>query len=406
MPAFEYEAYAPDGQRLAGHVEAASKPDAVRSLTARGLRIVRAEEISSRAPPSHSFRLSLARNPSLSDLSELLKELSVLLNAGLAIDDALRATMAQSLNPTVRRLTQGLLDGVVAGDALSATFQRNAPAAPPYLVPLLKAGEARGALPATLAELASYIEAQAETRARIRSALTYPLVLAVAAIATVAIIIAVLVPSLLPLFEGTRAAPPVVLVLADQLGHLLARFWLGLLAVALVLALATRALLRRDRVLTSLHRWMLGWPLVGAYSRASNLTVLGRTLGTLLHNGVGLIPALGITAAVASNRSYSADLEAAAQAVREGGRLATSLADRPGFPPIAIRFIAIGEESSRLADMLLHLGQLFEKQNQRRMERFLAILTPALTISIGLLVGGLILSVMQAILSVNQLAFG
>ena len=154
----------------------------------------------------------------------------------------------------------------------------------------------------------------------------------------------------------------------------------------------------------ALSAHVLRLPVVGSISRATNVAILGRTLGTLLRHGVALVPALTMTAAALPNRLFAAALYRAAEGVREGRRLGPLLNEALVVPRIAVRFITIGEEASKLDDMLLHLGDVAETDAQRAVERAMTLLTPALTITIGLFVGGLILSVMNAILSVNQLA--
>ena len=138
--------------------------------------------------------------------------------------------------------------------------------------------------------------------------------------------------------------------------------------------------------------------------RAST-ALFARTLGTLLRNGVSLLPALGIAAAVVPNGAIAAAVTRAAERVKEGRRLADALAETGRFSDFALRFVAIGEEASRLDRMLLHLAELSDKEAQGgSIDRAMTLISPLLTIMIGGLIGGLFVSVVQALLSVNELA--
>ena len=144
-------------------------------------------------------------------------------------------------------------------------------------------------------------------------------------------------------------------------------------------------------------------PGLGALTQQSNVAILARTLGTLLRHGVPLVAAMQIAAAAAPNRRMRRAVMAAAEAVKEGEGLTSALRETAVFPDLALQFIAIGEESSKLDAMLLHLATIVDKDHQRRLGRLMTLLTPAITVVIGLVVGTLILSVMQAILGVNDL---
>ena len=180
--------------------------------------------------------------------------------------------------------------------------------------------------------------------------------------------------------------------------------WPALL-IALVLAGAvSRSLLRRESARALLDRAILRLPLIGGVVAKTNVAVLARTLGTLVRNGVGLVPALTMTAAAVPSRSFAAALRAAADGVREGRRLAAIWDATPPIPKLMVRFVALGEEASKLDDMLLHLADMTDGDAQMEIDKLMTLLTPALTIVIGVAVGGVMMSVMHAILSVNQLA--
>ena len=243
-----------------------------------------------------------------------------------------------------------------------------------------------------------------EVQGKIRSALVYPAVLCVTALGAIAIIITVLVPALMPLFADSGAIPPLLLRLGHNVGQGLGAYGylFGILLIAATLAL--RFFLRRPAVRRSAEQVALSLPGIGPLMIRTSTALFARTLGTLLGNGVSLLPALSIAASVVPSQTLAAAIMRAAERVQEGSRLADALAETGRFSDFALRFVAIGEEASRLDRMLLHLAELSDKEAQRSIDRAMMLMSPLLTITIGGLIGSLFVSVVQALLSVNQLA--
>jgi general secretion pathway protein F len=224
------------------------------------------------------------------------------------------------------------------------------------------------------------------------------------ALGTIAVILGVLVPTLLPLFRDTGRAPPAVLAAADSIAVFCATHWPFLIALCAIVCLMLVAIVRRPGFRLAVDRLVLSLPVISKLVEQSNLSMFATTLGTLLANGVPLVAALHLTSSVATNSLYRVAISAAAKGVEEGAKLADAIAATGIFPPLAVRFVGIGEEASHLDSMLRHLGQLLDKSRRQTVRRLMTLLTPTITVIVGVLVGGLILSVMQAILSVNELA--
>jgi len=163
------------------------------------------------------------------------------------------------------------------------------------------------------------------------------------------------------------------------------------------------AILRSNRLRRAADRTLLGLPLAGTLSAEQNLARFTRTLGSLLRTGVPMLPALASARSAVRNRHIGSGLDASLESVRDGQSLGRALSGRPGIPRVALRMITVGEETGKLDEMLLRTALVLERQSQRRIEHLMTLLTPALTIAIAGLIGGLILAVMNAIFSVNEL---
>jgi general secretion pathway protein F len=270
---------------------------------------------------------------------------------------------------------------------------------------MVRAGETSGNLSEVLSQLASSLERSVETRARIRSALVYPLVLVVMAIGALVLIATVLLPTIVPIFRDAGAQPPFIIQRAINAQAAVSEHWI---AFALILASAIVglvALSQNAQVRTAWHRLLLRIPLLGGLVTMAETAKIARTLSSLISSGVPMLSALRITGGIAGNAAFAASLTETAEEVREGRMLSQALRKGDVFPSLVLRLIAIGEQTGRLAPMLRHVEKIYESQVQRRVDQMLTLLTPALTIVIGVMVGGLIMSVMSAILSINELAF-
>jgi general secretion pathway protein F len=404
MPRFRYSAFTPAGLIERGEIDCSTRADSLSILSARGL--VPFESAEALGPSITRQRASVLGRPGRSRLkiyADLTRELSVLLAADIPLDASLRLLVQQTANRRLGALAERLLAAVSAGQSLSAAIANADPHAPAVLASLLRAGEARGGLAPTLVDLATFFENRIEMQGKIRSALTYPAILCITALGAIAIIIGALVPAVMPIFTESGTPPPLVLSLANELGQAITQQGY-LIGVGMIgLALSISVLLRLPSVRTAIDRAALALPGIGPLIRQSSTALFARTLGTLLRNGVSLLPALEIAASVVPSLAVRAAIRQAAERVKEGHRLADSLAQTARFSDFALRFVAVGEEASKLDGMLLHLADLSARETQRSIDRAMTLLSPLLTIGIGALIGGLFVFIVQALLSFNAL---
>ena len=406
MPLYRYKAYTPDGAIKEGSIEAASNAVAVEMLYEQNLvPFLTSETVGENAERWWNREIFSFGSVSQSNLAEFTRELATLVSAELPLDEALRMLSSQSQSGPMRSLATSLLEKVMDGASFSQALFAKPDIFPGYYVSMVRAGEAAGSLGAVFEDLAHYLERRIEVRAKINSALIYPVILLVTAIVAIAIIMSVLIPRLAPLFDGTGRPPPLPIRVFEALDATLATHWPALLVGSALAVLAIIYILRLERVASAIDRAKLNLPLIGGLVAKSEAATFARTLGSLLRSGVSLLPALQIVRSVSKNRSVVTALTGVVEEVREGAALAAPLERAGVFPAFALRLIAVGEESGRLDEMLLHAARIFEVQVQRQVDRLMSLMTPLLTLIIGLGVGGLLMSVMNAIMSVNDLAF-
>ena len=209
------------------------------------------------------------------------------------------------------------------------------------------------------------------------------------------------VPEFKPLFEDAGQALPLATRIVIAGGDAFRDYWWAGLVGILALFFLVRRSLRDRKVRLAWDRRLLGIPLVGDLIIKTEVARFGRTLGTLLQNGVTLLNAMGIVQEVHFNTVVRDSVGSVTNQVREGQGLAGPLSDEGVFPNLAVHLIRVGEESGRLEEILLRIADIFEREVQRTMDRLLALLVPALTIGLGVIIAGIIASVLVAILSTS-----
>lgn len=403
MSHFAYRAYAADGRTRAGTVQAETRQRAVAQLRAEGLQVFAIAPAP--AGPAAFWKRDLFGRDRVSDAARIafLREFGTLLGAGLTVDRALRLTERQA-SAALKPVLSDLLARVVGGAALSRAMAAHPAAFPRDMVDSVRAGEATGTLVDVIASLTASIERRDAVRRHLASALIYPALLVVMALGTVALIVGVLVPALAPLFEGTGQAPPFAIRAAGALGAFVAAWWPMLLGGALLGGLALARLWAEPGFAAFRSRLALRLPLVREVVVGIELGRICRVLATLLQAEVPVPDAVAATRPLAGNRIFRRALDEAAQRLTEGGGLASGLGGLRAYAPSTLNLIASGEQVNRLGPVLAHAAEMHETQTRQRIDRMLALFTPLVTIAVGGLIGGLIISVMGAILSVGQLA--
>ncbi|HEY4043380.1 MAG TPA: type II secretion system F family protein, partial [Rhodopila sp.] len=277
---------------------------------------------------------------------------------------------------------------------------------PAMHVGLVRAGEAGGNLGPTLARMADLLDRQRAVASMVTSALIYPAVLLLAMIGAVTLLLTQVLPQFVPMFEQSGVALPASTQFLVAAGDFVQKDGLIVLLVALVLIVAARVALRQARVRLILGRILLRLPVIGGLTQEILAARFSRVLGTLLHNGVALIPALAIVRDAMGNEAARSAVEQASVTARGGGSLTRDLEAAGIFPARAIHLLRLGEETAQLAAMALRAADIHEEKTRLTTQRLTALLVPAMTILMGVAVGGIVASLMTAMLSLNNLAAG
>jgi len=404
MPTFRYQAYGPDGVFAEGSIDAASPEVASDLLWSRGLSPYQMRAAEKTGTKWWNREISLGDGNRRADLLAFTRQFSMLNGADIPLDSALQIMNAQASSQRLRSLVEQLLSEVMAGAALSDAMQKQPKVFPRDYIAVIQAGETGGRLAAVLTELAELLERRAAIRQRVQSALVYPFMLVALSIGTLAILLGGLIPSFAPVFIQSGKPMPASLEVMMAIRDHWIEIAVGAALGTTLLFGAAIAASRKPERRQQLDRLKLRLPLLGSFLLEQETARFTRTLGSMLKTGVPLAQAAKSSCSVVGNRHVAASLERAIEAVHQGSALNKALHAEAVLPAIALQMIAVGEEAGKLDRMLTHVASMLETEIQNRIDRFMSALTPALTVGIALLVGVLIMPVMNAVLSINDLA--
>lgn len=405
MARYSYTAYDPSGRRVTGNIDAPSRTSALDVLARQGCYPSALDD--ARELPQHWSRRQLFASRALpvESLSTLTRELASLLRAGLPIDECLRLIALQPmLASNVRKIVRSLEASVSEGQSLSGSMAAQHGAFPEYYRRLVQASETSGALDTALESLASYLEATSSMRARLVSALIYPAILLVAAAVAIGVVVGVLVPAITPMFEDARTPPPALISAIAAVDAFFRDNWALLLLLPTAFAPAAAFVATSKPALLAFHRTLLRLPIIGSVIERRETGRLARTLATLIKGGVPLVDATRTSASVITNSAMAEQVERASQRIREGSTLSAPIAESGLFSELFVRLVALGEQTGQLEEMLFRAADFYDGALGRQLQRLIGLITPVVTVVIGGVVGLLILSVMSALMSINDLA--
>ncbi len=405
MALYLYKAVSRDGESQEAEREAVDDAALVAALQAEGLIPIWVKPANSRTFGIGAFRAGRARFGH-KDIALFTRELLTLLQAGLPLDRALTVlleltTAEPKLNGLIDRILKLVKGGAQLSDALDAqggTFSR-------FYINLVRAGEAGGALDVVLERLSEYLERTKELRDTVATALIYPAILLVMATVSLMVLLLFVVPQFTELFESAGKELPVPTQIVIGLADGLRSYWWLIALTVTGIVLFFRAQLADPRHRMGWHRRLLWSPLVGDLVRKLETSSFSRTLATLLQNGVPLLTALAIVKETLNNVAAAERVEIAVVSVKEGSGLSAPMAEVGWLPTLAVQMIKLGEESGHLPDMLERVANTYDKEVKTAVQRLLALLEPVLIVGLGVVIAGIISSILMAILSVNDLAF-
>jgi general secretion pathway protein F len=404
MLTYQYKALSADGQVTTGNLQAQDHESAIEQIQNMGCIPVKVQQSVTEKKQSNNQPQLLFKKSTSFSLIEFTRDLSTLLSAGVSLEKALIMLIDLTEGNQPRDILNLILTDIRAGDPLSVSLQKQSSIFGNFYIKMIKAGEESGALNVVLVRMGNYLEQYEALKRNVQTALIYPSILMVVTLFSLLILLLFVVPQFKALFEDMGRELPLATQIVIAAGDFVGDFWWVILLLP-ALGIATfKHQMTKPKFQISWDTFILTLPVIGDLLVKIQVANLSRTLATLLSSGVTLIYALEIVNDTLTNKRFSLSLEATIYKVREGAFLADSLNEAGGFPRLLVHLVRVGEESGRLEKSLAQLADIYDREVNTSIQRLLAMLEPTVIIILGLLIGGIIASILVAILSVNDLA--
>jgi type II secretion system protein F len=409
MTLYSYKATDPSGKIMRATLEAPDEMAVAAKIQAMGyipIRIIPAGKKSKALGIDVSdYVFSIFKRISNKDVMLFTQDLSSLLEAGLPVDRALSILIDVTEKERFKKSIRDILKIVQGGGYLSDALAKYPKVFSNFYVNMVKAGEVGGVLEDVLKRLGIFLETTQDLRDYIKSALVYPIFLVFVGGISIIILMTFVIPKFSIIFSGLGHAMPLSTRILLGSSDFLRSFWWGILGVIVLIYL----LLNRFKNTVSgsliLDRYKLNLPVLGKLVRKIEVARFARTLGTLIRSGVPILKALDLTKDIVGNKVMAISLKQVHGRVKEGERLSKPLDDTGIFPSLAIQMITVGEETGRLEEMLIRVAENYEKVLKNTVKRLISFLEPAMILVMGLVVGFIVISMLMAIFSMNELPF-
>ena len=402
MATFQYKAATTAGEIVDGVLTGSTREHVIAQLQSLGHVPIRVDESATKSRSALKIRLRRERVTE-EQVGDVTRELSTLLQAGLPLDRALAILTSLADSDALVNMLENVRDRVKEGSTLADAMEAQDSVFSRFYVSLLRAGESGGALEVVLERLADHMESAKEMRSTLSSALMYPAILVVVAVVSIFILLGYVVPQFTQMFDGMGQALPLSTRITIAVGETLQAY--GWLLVPLVAGAFwfLRRQLADPRRAYKWHAWLLKAPFLGVIVVKMEVARFANTLSTLLHNGIPLLKALTIVKDTMGNRVLADGIEKVSAGLKEGQSLADPLADVPHFPSFAVHMIRVGEESGELESILAKVAETFDRDTQVTIKRTMTLLEPMLILVLGVVIAAVIISILVAILSINEL---
>jgi general secretion pathway protein F len=407
MPVYEYTALDAKGKTLSGIIDADGAQAARQKIRAGGNFPVNVSEFKEDAthkgdrPSFFAQRFFTRVRPA--EVAIMTRQLATLIGAGFPLVSALEALMSQIASPGLKKTIARIKGDIVEGSSFAAALGKYPHVFPAIFVNMVQSGEASGTLEIVLERLADITEKQQALENRVVTAMIYPLMIILIGLLILGFLFIYVIPNITSIFKDMQQQLPLPTLLLIGASDLLKDYWwlLGLMAVAVLIGM------RRMRKSVKGRYWMdktiLRLPIAGPLARKLAAARFARTLGSLLENGISMLPSLEIVRNIVGNLTIAEVVEGAKAEVGKGQPLGKALDVKATFPPMAIQMIQVGEQSGNLEEMLTKVADAFEREVETTILRLTALLEPVMVLVMAGMVLLIVLAIFLPILEMRTL---
>ncbi|MDQ1585217.1 MAG: type pilus assembly protein PilC [Actinomycetota bacterium] len=398
---FEYSVRDRAGKIVSGSLEAESQAAVVQKLKTMGYAPLSVNQTSGM---KRELKIpGFGKKVKLKDLAIMSRQFAVMINSSLSLLRALSILSEQSENPELARVLREVRNDVETGQALSASLAKHPEAFPPLMVNMIRAGEVGGFLDAVLLQIAENYEAEVKLRGKVKSAMTYPVVVFIIAILAVVGMLLFIVPIFAHMFDdlgGKLPAPTRILVFMSNA----MKFAAPIGVVAFIAFMITWPKVKRtDQVRNVLDPLKLKMPIFGKLFQKIALSRFSRNLGTMMKSGVPILQALEIVSTTTGNVVLERAIRDVQDSVRSGESLAKPLENHSVFPPMVVQMMSVGEDTGALDEMLFKISEFYDQDVEATTEALTSLIEPLMIAVLGGIIGSMIIALYMPIFGLFNL---
>ncbi len=403
MPSYQYKASTMDGKLIEGTMEAADDGTVAMKLQEMGLFPVRIDFSDNKTIFKREIEWPWKQKRiRRKDLLIFTQELHTLVKSGFPLDRSLTIISQIAESPSMRDVIQDILKEVKGGKSFSEALGKYPDVFPKVYINMIRAGEAGGALEEILAHLRNYLATSDDLRSYIVGALIYPMLLSVVALVSITILTLFVIPRFVLIFEDIGVPLPLPMAVLRGISSVFTDFWWLILALLVIFGVFFRRFRNSTSGRMKWDRWLLRAPLLGPVLRKVEVARFSRSLGTLLHGGVPLLQAMTIVREIIGNQSIAVAIEPIRTGIKKGEGIAQPMKQSAVFPPLAMHLIEVGEETGRLDSMLNQVAEVYDVEVRNSIKNLIAFFEPALIVLMGIIIGAIVISMLTAIFSIND----
>ncbi|MBS3780807.1 MAG: type II secretion system F family protein [Desulfovermiculus sp.] len=388
MPIFVYKAVNRSGRKVKGDLDAPSLDMAKNALVRRGYAQIKVKP----KPKDLLEGTFLEKKVSSRDMVVFSRQFATMVNSGVPILQALQVMCEQTENPRLRRTLYEVRNEVEGGSSLSEALAKHRDVFDSLYTNMVHAGETGGVLDLVLDRLAVYIEKAANLKSKVKGAMVYPAVVSVVAVAVIAIILIFVIPTFESMFADFGGALPLPTKVVIDLSRWVKGNVLFIIGAVIGAVIAFRLFYAWEKGRILVDRWLLFLPLFGPLLRKVTVARFSRTLSTMVSSGVPILYALDIVAKTSGNKTVEIGVHKAMLSISEGQTLAEPLDATGVFPPMVIHMISIGETTGALDSMLGKIADFYDDEVDVAVSTLTSLIEPIMIVFLGVLIGGLVVS--------------
>lgn len=392
------------GKSVSGVIEAYSEYEAVAQIKAQDMIVEKIEQMTQK----QGVHVDLNEPLWVSDkvLALTASQFAIMLRAGLPMGKVVSLIADQTSDRLMKKILTACAADVSAGYSLAQSLEKNGKKIPAAFIETVRAGEESGSLEICFTRLKDYYDKAHKLKRKVKSALTYPIILIILAFVVVGIVMVVLVPSMLSMFENAGEALPWPTLVLMAVSDFFVAWWPVLIGALAAILIGIKLYGKTPAGALNLGKLKLKLPVIGKIGIMNAASQFANTLCVLLTAGLPINRVLAITSRVMDNPAVAKTLDESVADLEEGKRLAVALRDNPYLPPMLIEMVAVGEETGALEDTMNTIGTYYDEEAAAASEKALGMLEPMMTVFLGVFIGFIVIAIYMPMFTMETLVAG